>query len=226
MAIYAVSDLHLSFENEKPMNKFGSLWEEYEEKMKYNWNNMVEKSDLVLIPGDLSWATYLSGAYSDFKYVDDLNGIKLISKGNHDYWWETLTKLNAFTAENGFNSINFIHNNAYCFENSVICAAKGYDHTVEEKYRERERIRLELSLREGCSKGDDIIVMLHYPPFNKNKELFPEIGELFTKYSVKTCIYGHLHHMGHLSAVNETINGTDYKLVSCDFLKFSPILLR
>ena len=98
--------------------------------------------------------------------------------------------------------------------------------TVEEKYREREKIRLEISLQEGIKMGDDIIVMLHYPPFNKNGSPIDEIAELFDKYKVKTCIYGHLHYKGHLSAVNENINGVEYKLVSCDFLKFSPILLR
>jgi predicted phosphohydrolase len=226
VAIYAISDLHLSFQTEKPMNKFGNLWEEYEEKMKFNWNNLVEKNDLVLIPGDISWATYLSDAYTDFKFIDDLNGIKLISKGNHDYWWETLTKLNAFKDTNDFNTINFIHNSAYNFNGSVICAAKGYDFTVEEKYREREKIRLELSLQEGVKLGEDIIAMLHYPPFTKSRELIPDIGNLLEQYKVKTCIYGHLHYKGHLSSVNDNINGIDYRLVSCDFLNFSPILLR
>lgn len=226
MAIYAISDLHLSFECEKPMNKFGNLWQEYEEKMKYNWNCLVEKSDLVLIAGDVSWATYVKDARTDFGYVDSLNGIKIISKGNHDYWWETVKKLNEFTTENNFKTINFLHNNCYEYEGFAVCGAKGFDYTVEEKYRERELIRLDLSLSEGKEKGKQIIAMLHYPPFTAGGEVIPEFMELFEKYEVKTCVYGHLHANGHKRAVNGVINGTEFKLTSCDYLGFSPILIE
>ena len=226
MAIYAISDLHLSFETQKPMNKFGNLWEEYEEKMKFNWNSLVDKNDLVLIAGDVSWATYVKDAYADFGFIDKLNGIKLISKGNHDYWWETLTKLNAFVEESKFETIKFLHNNSYIYGDYVICAAKGYDFTVEEKYRERELIRLDISLADGKKTGKEIIVMLHYPPFNMKGEVIEPFMELFQKYDVKTCIYGHLHAHGHQRAVNEVINNVEFKLTSCDYIKFSPIIIR
>ena len=226
MSIYAISDLHLSFESQKPMNKFGNLWQEYEEKMKFNWNSLVEKNDLVLIAGDVSWATYVKDARADFGFIDGLNGVKLISKGNHDYWWETITKLNDFLKENNFETVNFIHNTAYVYDNYVICAAKGYDFTVEEKYRERELIRLEISLEEGLKTGKEIIVMLHYPPFDEKGNLIERFNELFSKYNVKTCIYGHLHSYGHQRAVNGVINNVEFKLTSCDYLNFSPVIIR
>lgn len=226
MSIYAISDLHLSFGSQKPMNKFGNLWEEYETKMKFNWNTLVDKNDLVLIPGDVSWETYIKDAYGDFDFIDKLNGIKLISKGNHDYWWETVTKLNGFLKESNFETIKFLHNDSFEYGDYVICAAKGYDFTVEEKYRQRELIRLEISLQSGAKTGKEIIAMVHYPPFNTKGEVIDEFMELFEKYGVKTCIYGHLHGYGHQRAVNETINNVEFKLVSCDYLKFSPIIVR
>ncbi len=226
MSIYALSDLHLSFESEKPMNKFGNLWQEYEEKMRYNWNHTVEETDLVLIAGDVSWATYVKDAKADFEYIDSLNGIKLISKGNHDYWWETIKKLNNFLDENGFNSIKILHNSAFEFEDYVICSAKGYDFSVEEKYRERELIRLDISLSEGKKTGKEIISMVHYPPFLENGKVIDKFSELFKKYDVKTCVYGHLHASGHQKAVNEVIDGVEYKLTSCDYLNFTPTQIR
>lgn len=225
MSIYAISDLHLSFQTEKPMDKFGNVWAEYEEKMKFWWNDKVEKNDIVLIPGDVSWATYLQDAVEDFRFIDGLNGVKLISKGNHDYWWETLSKLNAFLEENNFSTITFLHNTCYETENEVICSSKGYDYTVEEKLRKREVLRLEMSLKEGVKTQKEIIVMLHYPPFDKSLQMYEDIESLLKKYGVKLCIYGHLHADGHKKCINETINGVTYKLVSADFLGFNPIKL-
>jgi predicted phosphohydrolase len=223
MSIYAISDLHLSFETEKPMNKFGDIWNEYEEKMKYNWNKVVQESDLVLIPGDVSWATYLSNFSQDLSYVDQLNGIKVISKGNHDYWWETLNKLNNFKNEKGFKTINFIHNSCYEYEDYVICATKGFDFNDTEKIVNRECERLKITLNEGKKTGKKIILMLHYSPFNKERQLYSGIKEIFDEYKPLYCIYGHLHSYAHRFAVCEEIDGVKYQLVSCDYLKFSPL---
>ena len=225
MSVYAISDLHLSFQCEKPMNKFGDVWEDYEEKMKFQWNEMVENNDIVLVPGDISWATYLQSAVEDFRFIDELNGVKLISKGNHDYWWETLNKLNNFLDENKFGSIKFLHNSCYDIGEYVVCSAKGYDTTVEEKLRNRECIRLDLSLKEGAKYEKPIIVMLHYPPFDKNLNLYPNVEEILLKYNVKICIYGHLHADGHKKCVEGIINGVEYKLVAADFLQFRPYKL-
>ena len=225
MSIYAISDLHLSYETEKPMNKFGDIWNEYEEKMRFNWNKVVDESDLVLIPGDVSWATYLSSLSLDMKYVDDLNGIKVISKGNHDYWWETLNKLNKFIIDNGFNSVNFIHNSCFEYEDYVICATKGFDFNDSEKIINRETERLKLTLQEGSKTGKKIILMLHYSPFDKERKLYKEIKENIEKYKPLYCIYGHLHSYAHRFAVCEEIDNVKYQLVSCDYLNFCPIKL-
>lgn len=226
MSIYAISDLHLSFDTQKPMDKFGKLWEDYEERMKYNWNKIVKENDLVLIAGDVSWATYLSDAVEDFKFIDGLNGEKLISKGNHDYWWESLTKLNGFTKENGFDTINFIHNTAVKHEDFVICAAKGYDFNTEQRLCDRENIRVRLSLEEGAKKGGKVILMLHYPPFDKNGEIYEPLLKMFDEFGVYMCVYGHLHAHSHAYAINEKIKNTDLRLTSCDFLKFTPLKLQ
>lgn len=226
MSIYAISDLHLSFDTQKPMDKFGELWEDYEEKMKYNWNKTVKENDLVLIAGDVSWATYLSEAVEDFKFIDGLNGEKLISKGNHDYWWESLTKLNGFAKENDFETLNFIHNTAFKYNDYVICASKGYDFNTEKRLCDRENIRVRLSLEEGRKKGGKIILMLHYPPFDKTGKLYPELEQAFEEYNVAQCVYGHLHAHAHRFAVNEKIKNTELRLTSCDYLKFVPLKLQ
>ncbi len=225
MSIYAISDLHLSYETEKPMNKFGDIWNEYEEKMKFNWNKVVGDSDLVLIPGDISWATYLSDLSLDMKYIDDLNGIKVISKGNHDYWWETLNKLNNFKKDNGFNSVNFIHNSCFEYEDYVVCATKGFDFNDSEKIINRETERLKLTLEAGRKTGKNIILMLHYSPFNKERQLYKEIKELIKEFKPLYCIYGHLHSYAHRFSVCEEIDNVKYQLVSCDYLQFCPIKL-
>ncbi len=226
MSIYAISDLHLSFGTEKPMDKFGKVWEDYEERMKYNWNKIVKENDLVLIPGDVSWATYLSEVVEDFKFIDGLNGEKLISKGNHDYWWESLTKLKNFASDNGFGTVNFIHNTAFKCGDFVICATKGYDFNTEKRLCDRENIRVRLSLDAGVKLGGRIILMLHYPPFDKKGNIYPELKEMFESYGVEICVYGHLHAHAHAFAVNKMIGNTDFRLVSCDFLEFCPLKLQ
>ena len=225
MSIYAISDLHLSYETEKPMNKFGDIWNEYEEKMRFNWNKVVDERDLVLIPGDVSWATYLSDLSLDMKYIDDLNGTKVISKGNHDYWWETLNKLNNFKTANGFDSVNFIHNSCFEYGDYVVCATKGFDFNDSEKIVNRETERLKLTLQAGELTGKKIILMLHYSPFDKERKLYKGIKESIDKYKPLYCIYGHLHSYAHRFGVCEEIDNVKYQLVSCDYLNFCPIKL-
>ena len=93
MSIYAIGDLHLSFNENKPMDIFGENWEGHEEKIKKDWLQKVNENDLVLLPGDFSWSMYLENTYDDFKYLNELPGKKLLLKGNHDYWWTTLKSM-------------------------------------------------------------------------------------------------------------------------------------
>lgn len=231
MSIFAISDLHLSFANKKPMDIFGENWIGYEEKIKTDWINVVKENDLVLLPGDFSWAMYLENTYKDFEFLNNLPGKKLLLKGNHDYWWSTLTKLRKYLEENNFRSIDFIHNNSYLYDDKIIVGTRGWTQMEEnaEKMIKRENLRLNLSLQDGIKKyGTDkeIIVCMHYPPFNNFEE--PELNFINTmkKYNVKQCVYGHIHGKKSSEEVFQgKIEEIEFKLVSCDILDFKLVKL-
>lgn len=229
MAIYSISDLHLGLSVDKPMDVFGANWTDYIYRLADNWNSTVGQDDLVLLPGDISWATYLNEAVKDFQFIHELPGIKIITKGNHDYWWETLGKLNSFLQGNGFDSIRFLHNSVYYHDGIAVCGTKGYPDTggrepedpAEAKLYLREAGRLEWALGEAKKNGaQTLIAMLHYPP-GKNSVF----AELLQKYNVKICVYGHLHDKSHAGALQGMVGMVQYKLVSCDYLKFKPFRL-
>ena len=127
MSIYTIGDLHLSFKENKPMSIFGDNWEGHEEKIKKNWIENVKEDDLVVLPGDFSWSMYLKDTDKDFEYLNDLPGKKLLLKGNHDYWWTTITSMRKFLEQNEFKNIDFIYNNAYEFENCIIAGTRGWN---------------------------------------------------------------------------------------------------
>lgn len=225
MAVYALSDLHLTFQAKKPMDVFGAGWENYEQKIFDNWHKTVKDTDEILIPGDISWGMYLNECREDFKFINSLPGIKYISKGNHDYWWETVTKMNGFLKENEFNTIKFVYNSAFETEEFLVCATKGFDKETEARLKERELIRLENSLIAGkkLESLKPVAVMLHYPPFYKNGEKIEEIFDLLKAYNVHTCLYGHIHSKNHSCPVNDEIDRIVFKLVSADRVNFCPI---
>ena len=233
MSIYAISDLHLSFVDNKPMDIFGETWENHAEKIRENWNKKVKENDLVLLPGDFSWAMYLKDTYKDFEYLNSLPGKKLLLKGNHDYWWTTLKKMKEFLNQNDLKNIDFIFNSAYETDEAIIVGTRGWQggKTSEDKRLiKREISRLELSLKDGIKKyGEekDIIVCMHYPPFNSYEDLDLSYIETMEKYNVKTCIYGHLHgETVHKEAKEGNINGISFKLVSCDYTNFDLIKIK
>ena len=231
MAIFAISDLHLSTTCDKPMNVFSSKWDNYTDKMRENWNKIVSENDYVIIPGDISWATYLEDAVTDFEYIHSLNGKKLISKGNHDYWWTTLNKMNLFLNENGFDSISIMKNTAHMIGDTAICGTRGWiipSSAVGEdaKIFEREKQRLILSLEDASAMGaKNIICAMHYPPVSKESEN-SEFLDIMNAYGVKRCIYGHLHGISHASAPIGIFSGIKLQLVSCDYLNFIPMLIE
>ena len=193
MAIFALSDLHLPLGIDKPMDIFGVRWDNYVEKIEYQWKHLVKEEDFVIINGDFSWATYLSESLADFKFIEALPGKKIISKGNHDYWWETLTKMNDFLAANQIRSVTFLQNNALLCDGVAVCGAKGWLSPADkafkkddEKIYRRELIRLETSLKAAAALSDTIIAALHYPPDDKYMEVIK-------KYNVYKCVFGHLH---------------------------------
>ena len=208
MSIFVIGDLHLSFKNPKPMDIFGDNWTGHEEKIRNNWIENVKEDDLVILPGDFSWETYLEDTKLDFEYLNSLPGKKLILKGNHDYWWTTVTSMRNFLKENNFTNIDFLYNNSYEFENKIICGTRGWsiiDEEMDKKLIKRELIRLELSLKDGIQKygntqensnEKELIVFMHYPPITKARIISQqeaEFVELMKKYTVKKCYYGHLH---------------------------------
>ncbi len=200
MSIYAISDLHLSYGVDKPMNVFGKVWQDYEKKIEKNWKETVKENDIVIIPGDISWGINLEEALPDFKFINDLPGNKILMRGNHDYYFSTKTKLENFFKENNLNSLSVLHNNAIDIQEYILCGTRGWGNTeisdkkLDKKIIERERLRLKMSLDEGLKikkrfPQKDIIVAMHFPPFISN------YTEILKQYNVKKCIYGHLHRL-------------------------------
>ncbi len=229
MSIYAIADLHLSFQENKPMSIFGENWKNHEEKIKKDWKEKVKENDLVLLPGDFSWAMNLSNTYEDFKYLSNLPGKKLLLKGNHDYWWTTLAKMEKYLNENNFQNIEFLYNNSFEYENKIIIGSRGWtisDEEEDQKIIKRELIRLELSIKDGMQKyeeGKEIIACMHYPPITTHqlqKNQTTEFIKILQKYNIKKCIYGHLHGTSITEAVQGNVQGIDLKLVSADALDF------
>jgi len=228
MAIYGISDLHLALGMDKPMDIFGDNWENHEKKIEENWINKIKEEDLVLLPGDFSWAMYIEEAKKDFEFLNRLPGTKLLLKGNHDYWWTTLTKMKKFLEENNFKNIDFIYNNSYLWEDKIIVGTRGWSEQEDnaEKIIRRENLRLEMSLKDGIEKyGKDkeIIVCMHYPPFNGFEELNMNFIKTMKKYNVKKCLYGHIHGAAHKDAIQGIIEGIDVKMISSDYTDFDLV---
>lgn len=235
MSIYTIGDLHLSFNENKPMSIFGENWQGHENKIKDNWIRNVKDDDLVVLPGDFSWSMYLNDTFKDFQYLKELPGRKLLLKGNHDYWWSTLTSMRNYLKKNNIENIDFVYNNAYEFENCIIAGTRGWNQTDEnedKKLVKREAIRLELSIQDGIKKyGEEkeIIAFMHYPPITNSNLVQNEMSEfvrIMKKYNIKKCYYGHLHS----TAIRETVEGEhfgiNFKLVSADGIDFKLIKVK
>ena len=224
MALYAIGDLHLCLGAAKPMDIFGGNWVGYMEKLEQGIG-VIGPEDTTVLLGDLSWALDLQGAQADFAWIDKIPGRKIILKGNHDYWWSTASKFYKFCQEKGFSQQFILNNNHYEYGGYAICGTRGWFFEEErsgehdEKVFKRELIRLEASLK---SAGDlPKMVFLHYPPRYKGSEC-AEILELLKKYEVRNCFYGHLHGPSHKLAMQGIWDGVDFRLVSADYLNFSP----
>lgn len=230
MAIFAISDLHLSFGTDKPMNVFGQVWENYEDKIKINWKSSVNENDIVILPGDLSWGITLKEAKKDFEFINNLPGKKIILKGNHDYYFSTKTKVEKYFKENGFDTISVLHNDAIETNECIVAGTRGWgktessDKALDKKIILREENRLVLSLEKAKkiqekSPDKQIIVAMHFPPFIGNFQ------KIMKDYDIKKCIYGHLHGYGHFMVKEGIIDGIEYKMVSCDYTKFNMVKL-
>lgn len=225
MALYAIGDLHLCLGAEKPMDVFGGAWVDYMQKLR-DGIRVIRPEDTTVLLGDLSWALDLEQAESDFAWINEIPGRKIILKGNHDYWWSTAAKFNNFCLEKGFTDMALLHNNHFEYGGWAICGTRGWffeeDKSGEhdEKVFKRELLRLETSLK---SAGElPKMVFLHYPPRYKGY-VCDEILALLDQYQVRSCFYGHLHGASHGLAMEGLWNGIEYRLVSADRLKFQPL---
>lgn len=223
MAIYTIGDLHLSLGCEKPMDIFPG-WQGYMEKLEHHWNTLVRPEDTVVLAGDTSWAMKLEDTAADFSFLQRLPGQKLLLKGNHDYWWTTVKKMERFLQENGFDSLHILHNNSILAESLAVCGTRSWMFDVgephDEKVMNRELGRLRASL-EAAPEGAERVAFLHYPPVYPNANA-QQVIDLLKEYDVKRCFYGHLHGNAIRFAVQGTVDGIEYRLISADALAFCP----
>lgn len=224
MSIYAISDLHLSFGTDKPMNIFKG-WDNHTERIAANWKRLVREEDTVVLPGDFSWGLKLEETVKDFEFLEKLPGKKLLLKGNHDLWWSTAKKLHEFFLKNGFGSVDIIYNSCAVCEGRAIAGTRGwfYDDTADKKVLLREAGRLEASLSEAEKTGLPTEVFLHYPPVYGG-EVCHEIFDIIKSHGIKRVYHGHIHGAGFNNAVSE-YDGVKFKLISCDCIDFTPVLV-
>ena len=224
MKVFAISDPHLSFDETKPMNIFGSVWDNHWDDITADWEKKVADEDIVLIAGDISWAMHLEDAKRDLETIGRLKGIKVLIRGNHDYWWSSYKKIKEILPENTY----CLQNNALKFGKYVICGTRGWSVpelgvTPEEndlKLYEREKLRLEMSLKEAKKlqeDGDVLIGMMHFPPFN-SRYLSSYYTDLFKEYGADAVVYGHLHGNASRTVLTYEKQGIKYYLTSCDKL--------
>ena len=228
MNIYAIGDLHLSTTADKPMDVFGDRWEGHFEKIKEDWLSKVGQEDVVLIPGDLSWAMKLPEALQDLSLLASLPGEKVLIRGNHDYWWNGITRLrqNAPNETFHFLQTDSVKIGKYLFVGSrgwVCPGSPDFSKQDEKLYlREVERFRLALlSAQKKREEGDELVVLIHFPPFNLKGEesLFTK---MFEEFGVSKVVFGHLHGNTFFPFKTEK-NGISYYLTSCDKVDFKLV---
>lgn len=239
MAVWAISDFHLSLSEAyvpgcppveyKPMHIFGGDWANHTERLYQAFAEQVAPDDTVFVPGDISWAINTADAAADFDFLGQLPGHLVMSKGNHDYWWETKTKAQAAMPPN----VTLIQNEAYAVDGMLVAATRGWYtpgsadfNTEAEKIYRRELIRLELALKSAEALGEgERVVMLHFPPVNDKRD-YNEMIALMQKYGVKRCYYGHLHGVKSDFALMGEHWGIQFALVSSDYLGHKPLRIK
>ncbi|WP_055666826.1 metallophosphoesterase [Desnuesiella massiliensis] len=225
MALYAISDLHLALSGDKPMDVFGEHWYKHDEKIQENWYDKITEKDTVLIGGDISWSMKMEQGMKELEWIHKLPGNKIIIKGNHDYWWGSISKLNSL-----FDNMSFIQNNFFTYEDWAICGTRGWIcpgsesfSSKDEKIYTRELIRLRLSLEGAVKQGHrKIICMIHYPPTNDKYES-SGFTDIFEEFGVAKVIYGHLHGPSLSRVMKGEKDGVEYIMTSCDYINFDPV---
>ncbi len=241
MALFAISDLHLSTlaATDKSMEVFGRRWQDYIPRIERAWRRLVTHADTVVIPGDISWALSLSEAVSDLKFLDSLPGKKILGKGNHDFWWSTMRKHEELFGKEKIGSISFLFNNAHETEDFIIAGTRGWyndedatnapDNADFIKLTNREAGRLTASLTEAMRLKDaapekEILAFMHFPPF-WNGKASDSLVEILKRYGVRRVYYGHIHG-NYTIAPTFTYEGVEMSIVSADYLEFIPKIIK
>ena len=241
MSLYVISDLHLSTNENtgKSMEVFGPRWQNYISRLERNWRAVITDDDTVVIAGDISWAMTMEEALPDLKFIDSLPGRKIISKGNHDFWWSTVSKMRKFFEQNSITTIDILYNNAIETDEFIICGSRGWfndesrQNTVGntepdyEKIVNREAMRLKMSLEEGTKikketeSDKELLAFLHFPPVYADF-ICREIINVLHEYDIKNCFYGHVHGNYFMPRTLE-FEGIDFIMTASDFLSFAPM---
>ena len=237
MSLFVLSDTHLSLSSSKPMDIFGPIWQDHEERIERNWKNVVSSGDTVVISGDVSWGIDLEEAKADLEFLDSLPGTKLISKGNHDLWWSTKAKNERFFAQNGLDSLKLLFNNAYEVGDLIVCGTRGWysdrknapETSDFDKIVARENGRLKLSLEAGKKLSDgkkekETVVFFHFPPVFGDF-VCRELIETLKEYGVRKVYYGHIHGASPVVPTFE-FEGISFCISSADHISFTPLLVR
>lgn len=227
MRIFALGDPHLSLSTDKPMDIFGPNWDNHAARLEAAWCAAVQPEDAVLLPGDISWGMSLDEAKADLAFLAALPGTKVLLRGNHDYWWNSISKVRAALP----GGMHAVQNDSLVLGGVAVLGTRGwvcpgstlFDPAVDQKLYERELIRLELSLK-SAQAGMPKLCMLHYPPFNERRQQ-SGFTELLEAYGVDRAVYGHLHGKACRNAFEGIRNGVEYTLCSADHLEFAPKLI-
>lgn len=235
MSVFVISDLHLSTNADKSMEVFGSRWKNYTQRLQTNWNAVIGDHDTVIVPGDISWGLTLEDAIPDLKFLNQLNGQKIICKGNHDFWWQTLTKIQKMFSDSDIRSINIMYNNAHVVENLIVCGTRGWyngdsktpaiNNVDNQKILNREIIRLKLALDSAKKLQEQnklpIVVFFHFPPVWCDL-VCRSIIDVLHEYEITRCYFGHIHGLVE-HARDFVFENIHFSLISSDHINFTPV---
>ncbi len=236
MRIWAISDLHLSFAAPKPMDIFGDRWQNHPDRIAARWRKLVAAEDIILLPGDISWALRLPAALPDLQWIDALPGYKVLTKGNHDYWWDEARKQRRAEGNLFPPSLALVEADAVEADGWVLCGTRAwvapghplFKPETDQRIYTRELGRLERALSGAArlAQGQKPIgVLLHYPPFLPDGTP-TAFAEMIAAAGARFCVYGHLHRQIDWDhAVQGDHHGVRYHLTSCDYLGFTPSLI-
>lgn len=236
MALYVIADLHLSLSDgiDKSMEVFGPRWADYTDRIRRNWTRLVSEDDTVIIPGDISWALTLAEAKDDLAFLEALPGKKILMKGNHDFWWSSLKKMEAFCSENGFSTLSFLYHSACPVEGVIVTGTRGWywaesgeDTGDSAKLVAREALRLGMALDaakklQAEDPASEIIAFFHYPPVWGGVPCTAFTEQLLNA-GVHRCYFGHVHGMSSICRFSHS--GVSYSLISADALGFTPCFI-